>query len=57
MEKNMKKNIYIHVTESLCWTPGTNNTINQLHFNKIKTKQNMVTKGKVGERDKSGVQD
>ena len=33
-EKNLKKNIYICVTESLCCTPETNNIVNQLYFNK-----------------------
>ena len=32
MEKNMRKNI--HTTESLCCTPETNNTVNQLQFKK-----------------------
>ena len=27
---------YICITESLCYTPETNNIINQLYFNKIK---------------------
>ena len=32
----MKRNIYIHITESLCCTEEIN-IVNQLYFNKIKT--------------------
>lgn len=32
MEKDLKKiDTYIHITESLCCTPVTNNTVNQLY--------------------------
>ena len=37
MEKNMKKNMYIYVNESLCCTPE--NTVNQLYFNSKKKKK------------------
>ena len=32
MEKHMKKNVYISITESLCCTAEIN-TVNQLHIN------------------------
>ena len=32
MEKNMKKNAYLCITESLCYTVEIN-TVNQLYFN------------------------
>ena len=36
MEKNMKKNVYIGITESLCCTAETNKhtIVNHLYFNK-----------------------
>ena len=34
MEKNLKKNIYVCITESLCHIPEANNIVNQLYFNK-----------------------
>ena len=34
MEKNLKKNIYIYIPESLCYTPETSNIVNWLSFNK-----------------------
>ena len=34
MEKNMKKNVYICVTESLCCSADIN-IVNQLYFRKI----------------------
>ena len=40
MEKNLKKNTYICVTESLCCTPETNTTlyINYTSIKKLKNK-------------------
>ena len=35
MKKNMKKNVYICITESLCCTAEINTFVNQPHFNKI----------------------
>ena len=34
MEKNIKKNEYISITESACYTIGMNNIVHQLYFNK-----------------------
>ena len=39
MEKNMKKNVYLCTTESLCWTVEINNIVNQLYLNKINLKK------------------
>ena len=36
MENNPKKNIYINIFESLCWTPE-NNTILKINYTSIKT--------------------
>ena len=40
MEKNMKKNVYI--IELLCCTAEINNILNQVYFNKLKTKKEPV---------------
>ena len=41
MEKNMKKNIYICITELLCCIAIKDNIVNQLlYFNKIKKNTN-----------------
>ena len=36
MEKNIKWDVYICVTEPLCYTAETNNIVNQLYFNEKK---------------------
>ena len=36
MEYHIKKNVYIYVAESLCFTAEINNTVSQLYFNKKK---------------------
>ena len=38
MEKNMKKYIYVCITELLCCIAVKDNTVNQLYFNKIKSR-------------------
>ena len=52
MGKNMKKNIYVCITESLCCTAEMNTISSQLYFSKVylkKKKQEIWAQGTVDE--------
>ena len=41
MEENVKKNVYVCITESLCYTVEINNIVNQFFFKKRKLLKQM----------------